>query len=118
MRRTIGANFCQVERIRPVVRSRPCRTSGSQVWSGVSPTLRAMAIVIMVMGMGWESWLISHTPENQALVVLAKSRAVAAVDWARKYLAVASTARGWCCRAIRGRIERVLISSPIHAVSQ
>jgi len=88
------------------------------VWRGVRPTLRAMAIVIIVMGIGWESWLISHTPENQALVVLANSRAVAAVAWARKYLAVASTARGWCCRAIRGRIDKVLISRPIHAVSQ
>lgn len=49
------------------------------MWRGVRPTLRAMAIVIMVMGTGWESWLISHTPENQALVVLAKSSTVAAV---------------------------------------
>lgn len=28
--RAKGASFCQVERIRPVVRSKPCRTSGSQ----------------------------------------------------------------------------------------
>lgn len=31
---------------------------------------------------------------------------------------VASTARGWCCWAIRGVIARVLISSPIQASSQ
>ena len=30
----------------------------------------------------------------------------------------ASTARGWCCWAMRGRIARVLISSPIQASSQ
>ena len=52
IRRMIGANFCQVERIKPVVRSSPWRTSGSQVWRGVRPTLRAIATVIMVMGIG------------------------------------------------------------------
>lgn len=31
---------------------------------------------------------------------------------------VASTARGWWCCAISGRIARVLISSPIQARSQ
>lgn len=36
----------------------------------------------------------------------------------RKYLVVASTARGWCWRVIRGMIARVLISRPIHARSQ
>ena len=56
--------------------------------------MRAIAIVTIVIGIGWDSWLISQTPENHALVVLAKSRTVAAVAWARKYLVVASTARG------------------------
>ena len=36
----------------------------------------------------------------------------------RKYLIVASTARGWCFWAISGRIARVFISSPIQARSQ
>lgn len=36
----------------------------------------------------------------------------------RKYLVVASTARGWWCWVIRGIMARVLISSPIQASSQ
>lgn len=31
---------------------------------------------------------------------------------------VASTARGWCCCAIRGTIAKVLISNPIQAKIQ
>lgn len=50
--------------------------------------------------------------------MLAKRRAAAAVAWVRKYLVVASIARGWWCWAIRGRIARVLISRPIQASSQ
>lgn len=38
--------------ISPVVRSRPCSTSGSQAWTGASPTLRARARVIRVIGKG------------------------------------------------------------------
>jgi len=36
----------------------------------------------------------------------------------RKYLVVASTARGWWCWAIRGRMARVFISRPIQARNQ
>lgn len=52
--RVNGASFCQVERIRPVVRSRPCNTSGSQECSGASPSLRARAMIIRVEGRGWD----------------------------------------------------------------
>lgn len=55
---------------------------------------------------------------SQALVVLAKRIVAAAVACVRKYLVVASTARGWWWRAISGRIARVLISRPIQASSQ
>jgi len=51
-------------------------------------------------------------------MVLAKRIMAAAVAWVRKYLVVASTARGWWCCAIRGMIARVLISRPIQARSQ
>lgn len=61
---------------------------------------------------------MSHSPVAQALVVLAKRIRAAAVAWVRKYLVVASTARGWWCWAIRGRMARVLISRPIQASSQ
>lgn len=61
---------------------------------------------------------MSHCPVNQALVRLANRSIAAAVAWVRKYLVVASTARGWWCCAIRGIIARVLISRPIHARSQ
>jgi len=47
-----GASFCQVERISPVVRSRPWRTSGSQKWVGASPTFSARAMVTAVVVSG------------------------------------------------------------------
>lgn len=61
---------------------------------------------------------MSHCPVSQALVVLAKRMVAAAVACVRKYLVVASIARGWWCWAMRGRMARVLISSPIQARSQ
>lgn len=113
-----GASFCHVERIRPVVRSRPWRTSGSQKWVGASPIFSARAIVTAVAGRGWDSWRIFHSPVIHALVVLANKIIAAAVAWVRKYLVVASTARGWWCWVISGIIARVLISRPIQARSQ
>lgn len=61
---------------------------------------------------------MSHCPEIQAFVTLAKRSMAAAAAWARKYLVVASTARGWWCWAIRGIMASVFISSPIQARSQ
>lgn len=61
---------------------------------------------------------MSHWPVSQAFVVPANSSVAAAVAWVRKYLVVASTARGWWCWAIRGIMARVLISKPIQARSQ
>ena len=54
----------------------------------------------------------------QALVVLANRIIAAAVACVRKYLVVASTARGWWCWVISGIMARVLISRPIQARSQ
>ena len=51
-------------------------------------------------------------------MVPAKRSVAAAVACVRKYLVVASTARGWWCWAIIGMMARVLISSPIQASSQ
>ena len=51
-------------------------------------------------------------------MVLANRIMAAAVACVKKYFVVASTARGWYCRAMRGMMARVLISSPIHARSQ
>lgn len=61
---------------------------------------------------------MSHWPVSQALVMLANNRVAAAVAWVRKYLVVASIARGWWFWAIRGMMARVLISKPIQARSQ
>ncbi|MGL5702157.1 MAG: hypothetical protein ACRCW5_03285 [Cetobacterium sp.] len=72
----------------------------------------------MVEAMGCERLLISHSPVIHAFVVAANKIIAAAVAWVRKYLVVASTARGWCCCAIKGRIAMVLISNPIQASSQ
>lgn len=52
------------------------------------------------------------------MVVLANRSMAAAVACVRKYLVVASTARGWWCWAISGIMARVLISRPIQAISQ
>lgn len=51
-KRAKGASFCQVERIKPVVRLRPCKTSGSHVCKGASPIFRARAKIIIVVGRG------------------------------------------------------------------
>jgi len=65
--------------MRPVVRSSPWRTSGSQKWMGASPTLSERASRVMVAGAGWESWRISHSPVSQALVKPANRITAAAV---------------------------------------
>lgn len=74
--------------------------------------------MIIVEGRGWDICCSSHSPVSQAFVVLAKRSIAAAVACVRKYLVVASTARGWWCCAIRGMMARVLISRPIQAISQ
>ena len=107
-----------MERIRPVIRSSPCRTSGSQVCRGASPIFRAMAAIIIAERMGWVICCSSHCPVSHALVVPANKIIAAAVACVRKYFVVASIARGWWCWAIRGMMARVLISRPIQASSQ
>lgn len=47
-----GAIFCHVDKIRPVVRSRPCSTSGSQKCIGASPSFIARASVASVAEAG------------------------------------------------------------------
>lgn len=61
---------------------------------------------------------MSHCPVNHAFVVQANRIVVAAVAWVRKYLVVASTARGWWVWAISGMMASVLISRPIQAKNQ
>lgn len=113
-----GANFCQVERISPVVKSSPWSTSGSQKCMGASPILRARAKVSVMAGKACKLKLMSHCPVIHAFVVLANRIRAAAPAWIIKYFVVASTARGWWCWVISGIIARVLISSPIQAISQ
>lgn len=68
--------------------------------------------------MGFMGAKVAHSPEFQALKMLANKIRAAAAAWVRKYLVVASMARGWCIEAIRGMIARVLISRPAQARSQ
>lgn len=68
-----GASFCQVDKISPVVRSRPWSTSGSHECTGARPTFNARAKVTRAVGKGWAICRRSHCPVNHALVVLAKS---------------------------------------------
>lgn len=62
--------------------------------------------------------MMSHCPVDQALVMLERSTSAEAAACTRKYLVVASIARGWWDFEIRGIIARVLISSPVHAIIQ
>lgn len=75
----IGANFCHVETRSPIERSRPWRTSGSQMCIGARPSFRVRAIIAIVLGYTWVVCLISHSPVNQALVQVAKSSRAAPV---------------------------------------
>lgn len=92
--RAKGANFCQVERTNPVVRVTPWRTSGSQKWVGARPIFSARPVMAIVQAVGWVRCVISHCPEAQALVALANKIVAAAVACVKKYLVVASMARG------------------------
>ena len=51
-------------------------------------------------------------------MVQANRIVVAAVAWVKKYLVVASTARGWWVWAMSGIMASVLISRPIQAKNQ
>lgn len=61
---------------------------------------------------------MAHCPVNQALVMLENSSRVEAAACTRKYLIVASIARGWWDFEMRGMMARVLISSPVQAIIQ
>lgn len=113
-----GASFCQVDKIRPVNRSNPCRTSGIQKCTGASPILSARAAVNIMLARGLDRLLMLHSPVIHAFVALANKIIAAAVACVKKYFVVASTARGWWCCAISGVIASVLISRPIQARSQ
>lgn len=52
-------------------------------------------MVMIAFGRGWDIWLMSHCPSIQAFVTAANMSVAAAVAWAKKYLVVASMARGW-----------------------
>ena len=90
----VGGNFIAVESSRAVVRDEPCNTSGNQKWNGVSPSLIAIAAVSRRHDGGLVSWVMSHCPEDHALVMLEKSISAEAVACVRKYLVAASMARG------------------------
>lgn len=90
-----GASFCQVDKISPVVKSSPWRTSGIHRCIGASPILSARAIITIVLARGLGISVIFHVPVNQAFVVPANKIIAAAVACVRKYLVEASTARGW-----------------------
>lgn len=55
-----GANFCQVNRMRPDERGIPCVTSGTQKWNGESPSFIVIARVKMVDAVGFIMFVIVH----------------------------------------------------------
>lgn len=76
-----------------MVRSIPCRTSGSQKCMGANPNFIARAIVIMFVCNGRSS-VICHWFVNHAFVVAEKRMSAEAIAWVRKYFIVASVDRG------------------------
>lgn len=52
MRSAMGANFCHVDRMKPVWSVDPWRTSGNQKWNGATPSFIARAIDKRVAGIG------------------------------------------------------------------
>lgn len=93
-RSVMGGSFMAVDRMSPVVRGDPCRTSGNQKWKGTRPSFIAIAEVRIRQDVGWVSWVISHCPVCHALVMLENSTRAEAAAWVRKYLVAASMARG------------------------
>lgn len=59
-----------------------------------------------------------HDPVNHAFIIVENNSSVAAVACVRKYLVVASTARGWWSCIISGKIANILISMPNQANNQ
>lgn len=116
--RLIGASFCHVAIMRAIFRVVPCMTSGNHRCIGVSPIFMQRATVSIVQAKGFVNCVISHVPECQALMVLENIINKDAPVWARKYLVVASVARGWCDFEINGTMAIMLISNPSQASNQ
>lgn len=93
----MGASFCHVDRINPVVKLSPCRTSGNQKWKGASPSFIQIAMVIVAHERGLVKSKIDHSPVSQALFKLEKRRSADAAACVRKYFVEASMARGCLC---------------------
>lgn len=93
-RMAIGGNFITVDSKRAVVSDEPWRTSGNQKWNGTRPSFIAIAAVRSKHDVGLVSWVISHWPVDQALIRLENRMEAEAAAWTRKYLIVASMARG------------------------
>lgn len=85
-----------MDRISPVSRLSPWRTSGSQKCRGARPIFSARAMEISVAEVGLIISVMFHWPVSQAFVVPANRRRAEAVACVRKYFVVASVARGWC----------------------
>lgn len=62
--------------------------------------------------------MISHWPVAHAFIMLENRRRVEAVACTRKYLIVASIARGWWDFEMNGMMARVLSSNPVQAIAQ
>lgn len=113
-----GATFCQVNKIMPDKSGIPCVTSGTQKWKGASPSLIARVSVIRIEAVLLDIWVRVHWFVAQAFWMMANIIIIDAVACVRKYLMADSVDREWFGYVIRGIIASVLISSPIHAVSQ
>lgn len=90
----IGGSFMIVDRSRAVVMGAPCSTSGNQKWNGTSPSFIAIAAVNRMDDVGWVSWVMSHCPVDQALIMPENRSRAEAAACVRKYLIAASMARG------------------------
>lgn len=84
---------------------------------GARPSLVIKAIEIVIEDV-FDIILIDHSPVLHALINAENRTKADAIACVKKYFVAASMARGCGVLVIIGMIARVLISSPIQAMSQ
>lgn len=118
IRRVRGANFCQVEIIKPIWRLTPCKTSGNQKWRGANPSFKSKAKEMRVIEKLSEVWEMIHCPEINQFHEEAKMIVDEATACEIKYLAEDSKDRCEIGFIISGIMAIILISNPSHAINQ
>ena len=113
-----GAIFCHVDKTKPMRNGIPCNTSGSHQWHGAMAIFSITANIINSAVTSKMLAVDDHVFKWCACINPANSRIAEAKACIKKYLIVASVARGWCVLISSGRNAKVLISNPSHIKNQ